>query len=78
MLQDIIIYSQIKNLRDLNCTMKPWHRGGELHRIESIPHPEEQKNQRGFLHPRILNIIVCLDIVSVLQMYIFVCVRRNL
>lgn len=38
--------------------MKPWHRGGELHRIESTPHPEEQKNERGILHPRILNIIV--------------------
>lgn len=48
MLQDIIIYSQIKNLRDLNCTMKPWHRGGDQHRIESTPYPEESKYQRGF------------------------------
>lgn len=78
MLQDIIIYSQIKNLRDLNCTMKPWHRGEELHRIESTPPPRGIEKPEGFLHPRIFNIIVCLDIVSVLQMYIFVCVRRNL
>lgn len=48
MLQDIIIYSQIKKLRDLNCTMKPWHSDWGLHRIERTPHPEEQKNQRGF------------------------------
>lgn len=47
MLQDIIIYSQIKNLRDLNCTMKPWHRGGELQRIESIPPPRGTEKPEG-------------------------------